>query len=88
MTWRKLELGSYICSYELILCNINSKAIMSNVSCYSVLAQDLSVAYQYASDESVNFETKSSVMLLVTLVQPISDVMSVHSSEMKKIAMN
>ena len=50
---------------------------MSNVPCYSVLTQDLSVAYQYVSDESVNFETKSSVMLL-----------SVHSSEMKKIAMN
>ena len=50
---------------------------MSNVPCYSVLTQDLSVAYQCASDESVNFETKSSAMLL-----------SVHSSEMKKIAMN
>ena len=49
---------------------------MSNVPCYSVLTQDLSVAYQYVSDESVNFETKSSVMLL-----------SVHSSEMKKIVM-
>ena len=61
-------------SFSVIL---NSKAIMSNVPCYSVLTQDLSLAYQCASDESVNFETKSSVMLL-----------SVHSSEMKKIAMN
>lgn len=60
-------------SFSVIL---NSKAIMSNVPCYSVLTQDLSLAYQCVSDESVNFETKSSAMLL-----------SVYSSEMKKIAM-